>query len=78
MSLILLSLLVAFPIFIFIYGYLTPEKSLKDEEMNKKIGAIFEGANIKDKRGVYYNAIFAFRRLILAYCLVMLSDQQFG
>ena len=71
-------MLIAFPIFIFIYAFVTPEKRLKEEEVHNSIGAIFEGASTKDKRGVWYNSVFALRRLLISFSLVVLSDYSFA
>ena len=67
----ILFLLVAFPFFILIFFTVKTEKELKDDKpLIAKYGALFEGLQLRNKRGVLFNFVFTVRRFFFAALIV--------
>ena len=67
----ILFLLVALPFFILGFFYFKEEEQLKkDAKIAAQVGALFEGLQLNEKRGVLFNFVFTIRRLVFALILV--------
>ena len=60
-----------FPIFILGFFYYKSDDDLRyDEQLKKRFGSLYEGLQLREKRGALFNFVFIFRRLIFAIIIV--------
>mmetsp|Transcript_8253 Transcript_8253/g.12636 ORF Transcript_8253/g.12636 Transcript_8253/m.12636 type:complete len:183 (-) Transcript_8253:1215-1763(-) len=70
----MILIMIAIPVFIIYHqAKLSEHDLLNDQIMHERIGSIYEGTNLKNKRGANYNAVFTARRFGFAFTLVMCS-----
>lgn len=74
-SYIMLIVLIVFPIFIILFYFrISKFRLYHDEDLKKKVGAIYEDLKLRREYSITYNFVYCVRRLVYAYVLVEMDN----